>query len=80
MLLCFTGQLANRPICVKQLRNDLDESSTSLLRRIQELEDAGMVQRQRDDVDGRRTVVRLTDAAIAAMSRFFQLINEVKPG
>lgn len=80
MLLCFTGQLADRRIYVKQLRNELDESGTALLRRIQELEDAGMIRRQRDEMDGRRTVVRLTDTAIAAMSRFFRLINERTPG
>ncbi|KQX20784.1 MULTISPECIES: winged helix DNA-binding protein [unclassified Sphingomonas] len=79
MLLCFSGQLADRRICVKQLHNELDQSNTSLLRRIQELEDAGMIRRERDDLDGRRTVVRLTDSAVAAMSRFFQLIGEGIP-
>lgn len=75
MLLCFTGQLAGRQMCVKQIRIELDESNTSLLRRLQELEDAGMVRRERDDVDARRTIVRLTDEAAAAMSRYFKLIG-----
>jgi len=75
MLLCFTGQLAGRQMCVKQIRIELDESNTSLLRRLQELEDAGMIRRERDDVDARRTIVRLTDKATAAMSRYFKLIG-----
>jgi DNA-binding MarR family transcriptional regulator len=35
--------------------------------RIRSLEDAGLVQRHRDDEDGRRTVVSATDAGIAAL-------------
>jgi DNA repair protein RadC len=70
MLLCFAGQLEGRELCVKQLRNNLDESSTGLLRRIDELEEAGMLERHRDELDGRRTMVRLSPDAIAAMTRF----------
>lgn len=76
MLLCFTSELEKRSMCVKQIRNELDESNTSLLRRIQELEDAGMIQRQRDDMDGRRTTVRLTPEGENAMARFFTLMSE----
>jgi DNA-binding MarR family transcriptional regulator len=76
LLLCLSGQLAGRQMCVKQIRNELDESSTSLLRRLQELEDAGMLRRERDDVDGRRTIVRLTDEAATAMSRYFKMIGD----
>jgi len=74
--MCFTSDLEQRSLCVKQIRSELDESNTSLLRRIQELEDAGMVQRQRDDVDGRRTIVRLTSEGKAAMARFFTMISD----
>ncbi|MES2496775.1 MAG: transcriptional regulator [Pseudomonadota bacterium] len=76
MLMCFTSDLEQGSLCVKQIRSELDESNTSLLRRIQELEDAGMVQRQRDDVDGRRTIVRLTNDGKAAMARFFTMISD----
>lgn len=73
MLLCFASQLEGHPLCIKQIRNQLDESNTALLRRIDELEQAGMVRRHRDELDGRRTMVQLTPAAIAAMTRFFEL-------
>ncbi len=73
MLLCFTSQLEGRPICVKQVGGQLAESHTALLRRIDELEEAGMLQRQRDALDGRRTMLRLTAAGTAAMTHFFEL-------
>lgn len=76
MLLCLSAELAGRQICVKQIRNELDESQTSVLRRLDELTEAGLLQRQRDEMDGRRTLVRLTATGVDAMSRFFTLIDE----
>lgn len=73
MLLCFGRQLEGHALCIKQIRNHLDESNTALLRRIDELEQAGMVRRHRDTADGRRTMVQLTPSAVAAMTRFFDL-------
>lgn len=77
MLDCLAGELAGRPVCVKQLRNEINESQTSLLRRIDELEEADMVQRLRDEQDGRRTLVRLTRQGADAMYRLFALDNIV---
>lgn len=76
MLLCLTGELAGRCMCVKQIRCELKESQTSVLRRIGTLEQAGMVLRQRDALDGRRTIVRLTRDATIALSRFFDMIDD----
>ena len=73
LLLCFEADAAGKTICVKQIRSELEESSTSVLRRLQELEDALLVRRQRDAIDGRRTVVHLTSEAAERMSHF--LIN-----
>lgn len=75
MLLCLTSELAGRCMCVKQIRCELEESQTSVLRRIGTLEQAGMVLRQRDELDGRRTIVRLTRHATIALSRFFDKID-----
>lgn len=77
MLLCFASQLEGHPLCIKQIRNHLDESHTALLRRVDELEQAGMVRRDRDESDGRRTMVQLTPAGVAAMTRFFELHAEI---
>lgn len=76
MLLCFASQLEGRKMCVKQVRSQLVESSTSVLRRIDELQQCGMVQRQRDEQDGRRTMLRLSREGSVAMSRFLGLIDE----
>lgn len=75
LLLCFDANMTGRTICVKQIRSELDESSTSVLRRLQELEDAGLVLRQRDAVDGRRTIVLLTREANEAMARFLMQVG-----
>ena len=72
MLLCLTGEIAGRPMCVKQIRTELEESQTSVLRRIDELEKAGMLCRLRDAMDGRRTLVRLSREGALAMVRFFE--------
>ena len=75
MLICFVGEIENRHPCIKQIRNQLDESNTALLRRIDELEGTGLLKRHRDQVDGRRTTIRLTRDGIAAMTRFFAQID-----
>lgn len=76
LLLCFVGQVGGRSICVKQIRNELDESNTSVLRRLQELEQAGLITRRRDELDGRRTIVALSMAGANAMLRYFELLAE----
>ncbi|WP_176488944.1 MarR family winged helix-turn-helix transcriptional regulator [Rhizorhabdus dicambivorans] len=76
MLSCMAGELAGRPVCVKQIRTQLRESQTSVLRRIDELERSGLVQRRRDEMDGRRTLLRLTPEGDDAMSRFFSALDD----
>jgi DNA repair protein RadC len=76
LLCCVEGELSGRPICVKQIRAQLEESQTSVLRRIDELEQAGMVRRFRDGMDGRRTLIRLTPDGAEAMSHFFSALDE----
>lgn len=76
LLLCLEAELSGRHMCVKQIRCELEESQTSVLRRIAELEQAGMLLRRRDDTDGRRTLLRLTGEATDALSRFFEMIEE----
>lgn len=76
LLLCFEAEVIGKSICVKQIRSELEESSTSVLRRLQELEDADLVLRQRDEIDGRRTIVRLTREASATLSRFLIQIGD----
>lgn len=71
LLMCLIGQLDQRPLCIKQLRNQLDESHTALLRRVDELESANLLHRRRDEVDARRTTLHLTPETMTAMEHFF---------
>lgn len=52
---CFGGC-----IYIKQLAATLDEPTTGMLRRIEELEACALVQRTPDAADGRRVIVSLT--------------------
>ena len=71
MLMCFVSELRRQRLCIKEIHNQLAESHTALLRRIDELEEADMLRRHRDEGDGRRTTVHLTPAGASAMTRFF---------
>ena len=70
LLDCFIAQLERRPLCVKQIHGDLKESNTALLRRLDDLEAAGLIARRRDDLDGRRTIVEISSKAMRAMAEF----------
>jgi DNA-binding MarR family transcriptional regulator len=76
LLLCFSAAAEKRGLCVKQLRSFIGESGTSVLRRIEELEAAGLLMRARDAIDARRTIVRLTEDGLDRMKRFFRQIDE----
>lgn len=76
LLLCFSAAAEERGLCVKQLRSFIGESGTSVLRRIEELEAAGLLIRARDAIDARRTLVRLTEDGLDRMKRFFGRIDE----
>lgn len=76
LLHCFSREIAGQQSCVKQIRIALDEPSTSLLRRLQELEGVDMIARTRDPLDGRRTIVALTQAGATAMIRYFKIMAE----
>jgi hypothetical protein len=70
LLGCFIAQLEQHPLCVKQIRCELDESNTALLRRLDDLQELGLVSRRRDDVDGRRTIVEISPKGMNAMAQF----------
>lgn len=76
LLLCFSAAAEERGLYVKQLRSFIGESGTSVLRRIEELEAAGLLLRARDAIDARRTLVHLTEDGLNRMKRFFRQIDE----
>ncbi len=67
MLEVFITQLQKRKVCVKELVLVSGSSSSSALRRIDRLEEAGLVRRRLDPRDHRRTTVQLTDQGYTAM-------------
>ncbi len=67
MLEVFITQLQKRSVCVKELVLVSGSSSSSALRRIDRLEDAGLIRRRLDPRDHRRTTVQLTDQGYTAM-------------
>jgi len=72
ILNCFIAQLEARHLCVKQLHSELDESNTAMLRRLADLELLGLILRSRDELDGRRTLVRLTPLADGLIRQFLK--------
>lgn len=70
LLNCFVAQLEKRHLCVKQLHAELDESNTALLRRLADLERLALLERSRDGLDGRRTLVHLTPRATELIGQF----------
>jgi hypothetical protein len=68
MLELFVGAQEQRSVCVKQLVLVSGETSTSALRRIDSLEQAGLLRRCHDPKDQRRVSVILTPAGEEAMT------------
>jgi DNA-binding MarR family transcriptional regulator len=72
LLELFVAEQRGRAICIKDLILVSGETSTSALRRIVRLEDAGFLQRRHDTADHRRVSVALTakgDVAMTALLR-----------
>jgi hypothetical protein len=70
MLTCFIALLEGRTECVKQIQSLLEDSHTAVLRHIDALEAHQLVGRQRDPIDGRRTLVLLTGHGAIATARY----------
>lgn len=80
LLELFVSEQRGRAICVKDLILVSGETSTSALRRIDRLEDAGLLQRRHDSPDQRRVSVALTakgDDAMTALLRSLILPEKV---
>jgi len=67
MLEVFITQLRRKSVCVKELVLVSGSSSSSALRRIDRLEETGLVRRTLDPSDHRRTTVQLTNRGYTAM-------------
>lgn len=82
MLELFITDQENGSICVKQLMAASGESATGAVRRIDGLEEAGLVSRRVDPADHRRVKVVLTEkgfAAMVAMLRHICDMGDIKP-
>ena len=67
----YDADLATTPVSVTTLSNSSALPLTTALRRLDVLEQEGLVSRFQDPTDRRKTLVRLTGEGRAAMERFF---------
>lgn len=72
LLICFLQNSEKRPLSVGRLSDLIAGSKTAKLRRIEELEVAGLIERLRDPDDARRTLVILTDEGHSRMSAYLR--------
>jgi hypothetical protein len=71
----FLQQSLQRPVCVSSLCVASCAPSTTALRWIRALEEAGLVERSRDPADGRRIFVRLTAAGHAKIAGYLAALT-----
>lgn len=71
----FLQQSLQRPVCVSSLCVASCAPSTTALRWIRALEEAGLVERSRDPADGRRIFVRLTAGGHAKIAGYLAALT-----
>jgi DNA-binding MarR family transcriptional regulator len=71
LLHLYSVHLKQHRLNISSLRKRTGIADTTLLRTIATLADAGLVARMPDPFDGRRVMVELSPAGIAAMNRYF---------
>ena len=79
MLELFVAGEERRRICVKQLMGVAGESSTGTMRRIDRLEEAGLIGRSPDPQDHRRVIVELSESGRAAMAAMLRDLYDPQP-
>ena len=77
LLELFIATQQNERLCVKDLVQLSGDSSTSAIRRIDQLEGAGFLRRQIDDQDQRRVWVRLTEKGYQALATMLRHLFDV---
>lgn len=77
LLELFIAAEQNERLCVKDLIQLSGDSSTSAIRRIDQLEAAGFLRRQIDDQDQRRVWVRLTERGYQALATMLRHLFDV---
>jgi len=76
----FVNMEKGHETCVKQLVSDAGASATGVLRRIELLEEAGLVRRTPDLADGRRMLVALTERGRAMVLAMVGQVFGPAPG
>jgi DNA-binding MarR family transcriptional regulator len=77
LLELYVNYVSRRQICVKAACLASRVPSTTATRYISALESAGLIARDRDEVDTRRYLLRLTAKGAAFMKRYFLRISEI---
>lgn len=68
-------QLAGRTVSTSSVCLAAGVPMTTAMRRLQDLEETGLVRRVPDPEDGRRVLVEITEAAAGRMSRYLDLLQ-----
>lgn len=68
-------QLAGRTVSTSSVCLAAGVPMTTAMRRLQDLEETGLVRRVPDPEDGRRVLVEITDAAASRMARYLDLLQ-----
>jgi DNA-binding MarR family transcriptional regulator len=75
----YRAELEQYRVSITSLCTASGVPTSTALRWLRALEQEGLITRRQDPLDGRRTFVALTSAAVEAMNAYFAAIGNVRP-
>jgi DNA-binding MarR family transcriptional regulator len=75
----YRAELDQYRVSVTSLCTASGVPTSTALRWLRALEEEGLITRRQDPLDGRRTFVALTTAAVGSMNAYFDAIGQTQP-
>jgi DNA-binding MarR family transcriptional regulator len=75
----YRAELDQHRVSITSLCTASAVPTSTALRWLRALEEEGLVRRRQDPLDGRRTFVGLTSAAVEAMNSYFEAVGQAQP-